>query len=472
MAGGPDQTVAAGSAAEPVSRSGRHPKRFAVMAVVCIALLMASVDQTIVATALKSIQGEMHAPLNWSSWTITVYSLAQILVMPIAGNLSDQYGRKTIFLAAVALFTGASLACGMANDIYMLVTLRGVQAVGGGAFIPSATGIVSDVFGPDRDRATALFTSVFPMGGITGPVLGGVIVANWSWRWIFFINVPLGVLLLILARLIIPNSGPRAVRRVDVAGIALLLCALLPAMFAISVLGSRSAAWWSAVVPASIAATAIGIFIRHSQRESDSVIPIRYLRGNGFGVIHLVNFVSGAAILGFGALIPIYAQTRYAMSPLSAGTLLTARAVGMIAVAGAVAFLLRRTGYRKPMAFGFAVLAVGMTLTAVPPPAGPSSYLWLSCASAVAGVGMGISIPASNNAALHLLPEGAASISGLRGMFRQAGGITGVSITTAIGAHNARPAIVQAEAFVVLAGVLFLLIPLIRRVPEHFGPWS
>ncbi|MBO0833741.1 MAG: MFS transporter, partial [Actinobacteria bacterium] len=130
---------------------------------------MVSVDQTIVATALPSIQRDLHSQVNWSSWTITVYALGQVLVMPLAGKFGDQYGRKKIFLGAVVLFTVASLCCGLANNIYLLIVLRAIQALGGGAFMPSATGIIADRFGSGRDRALGLFSSIFPMGGIVGP---------------------------------------------------------------------------------------------------------------------------------------------------------------------------------------------------------------------------------------------------------------------------------------------------------------
>ena len=124
---------------------------------VSMALFMSSIDQTIVATALPSIQRELHSTINWSSWTITIYALGQVLAMPLAGRISDQYGRKKVFLAAVVLFTVTSLCCGLAQNIYELVLLRALQAIGGGAFMPSATGIVSDHFGRERDRALGMF---------------------------------------------------------------------------------------------------------------------------------------------------------------------------------------------------------------------------------------------------------------------------------------------------------------------------
>jgi len=229
--------------AAPVVRAPDEPaeRRWLIFAIVSLALLMASVDQTIVATALPTLQRDLHGTVNWASWTITIYALGQILVMPLAGRLGDQFGRKRIFVGAAVLFTVASLCCGLANDIYVLVALRAVQAIGGGAFMPSATGIVAEQFGRDRDRALGLFASVFPIGGILGPVLGGVVLTYWSWRGIFLVNVPIGILLVISASLLIPRTERHVRGRLDGLGILLVGTTLLPAMFGVAYLGGPSA---------------------------------------------------------------------------------------------------------------------------------------------------------------------------------------------------------------------------------------
>jgi MFS family permease len=170
------------AAVDPGLAIDSSPRRNVVFAVVSLALFMASVDQTIVATALSTLQHDLHAPINWGGWTITIYALGQIIAMPLAGKISDSYGRKRIFLVAAAVFTVSSLCCGLVTSIYLLVPLRAVQSLGGGAFMPSATGIVSDAFGRDRDRALGMFTSIFPIGGIVGPAIGGLFVQYWSWR--------------------------------------------------------------------------------------------------------------------------------------------------------------------------------------------------------------------------------------------------------------------------------------------------
>jgi len=242
-------------------------RRFLIFGVTAIALFMASIDQTIVSTALGTLQHDLHAAINWVSWTITVYALGQIVAMPVAGALSDIYGRKRLFLGAVILFTVTSLCCGLSTNIYELVVLRMLQALGGGAFMPSATGIVSDQFGADRDRAIGMFTSIFPIGAIVGPILGGVFVTYWSWRGIFLVNVPLGVVLLILAAIVIPGSGRRHQQSLDITGVAELGAGLLGIMLAIGSLGSigslTSERALLAAVPLLAGLTALAAFIRH-----------------------------------------------------------------------------------------------------------------------------------------------------------------------------------------------------------------
>src|SRR6202167_4250345 len=148
----------------PAGRSGPSPHL--VFAVVAIGLFMSSIDSTIVATALPAIHQSLHATINWAGWSITIYSLGMVVTLPIAGQISDQFGRRRVFFCGVALFTIASLACGLSNDIYVLILFRALQAVGGAALQPSAAGVVADHFGKDRDRAIGLFGTVASGGQV------------------------------------------------------------------------------------------------------------------------------------------------------------------------------------------------------------------------------------------------------------------------------------------------------------------
>jgi EmrB/QacA subfamily drug resistance transporter len=446
-------------------------RRNLIFAIVSIGLFMASVDQTIVATALPAIQHELHTQINWSAWTITIYALGQVVAMPMAGKISDMYGRKRVFLISAMVFTAASLCCGFAGNIYLLLLPRAVQALGGGAFMPSATGIVSDHFGAERDRAVGMFTSILPIGGIIGPIIGGIFVSYWSWRGIFLVNVPIGIALIVLVIKFIPANSTRVASRIDARGIALLAVLIMAAMFGVTYLGSGRIPLYSPVFLGceAIAAVAVWMFVRHSKRYKTPFVPYRLLHGRGFGVMNLINLIYGAAALGFAALVPLYAQDRYGIKPLGAGTLLTARAFGMIAVAGLAVMALRRTGYRLPMIAGFVVLAAGLFTMASTPPLSP--YAWLAISAAITGCGMGLSVPASNNASLQLAPDQVAAIAGLRGMFRQSGAIIAVSITTALVARSSHPGIAQAQVFVVFAVLLLAILPLVWLVPDHHGNW-
>ncbi len=458
--------------ADETSSDEPLPRRGLVFFIVSMALFMASVDQTVVATALHAIQTDLGAGIEWTGWAVTIYALGQVLVMPLAGKFSDLYGRKKVFLIGATLFTVASLCCGLASNIYLLVVLRAVQAIGGGAFLPSATGIVADHFGRNRDRALGMFTSIFPIGGIVGPILGGVFVTYWSWRGIFLVNVPIGIVLIILSMIFIPESKRRPSKKIDIYGVVLLGVLILSAMLGITFLGGGGTSILSPgfLVPEAIAIITLWLFVHHARHGSAPFIPMSLLRGRGFGVMNLINFLHGCTALGFGALVPLYALDRFGIPILQAGTLLTARAIGMICVAGLAVLALRRTGYRRPMIIGFTLIATGLVLMSFDPGTIPP-YAWLAIAAGITGIGMGLSMPASNNAILQLAPDQAAGIAGMRGMFRQSGSIMSVSIATAIIARSSDPGAALGHIFLVFAAILVCVLPLVLKVPEHHGEW-
>ena len=457
----------------PTSDSVVRPVRpNAIFVVTGVTLFMASVDMTIVATALQTINHTLHTRLTWAGWTLTAYLLGQAVTMPIAGRVSDQLGRRRVFIGAIILFTTASLLCGMSTSIYQLVALRAVQAIGGGAFMPSATGIVSDHFGANRDRAIGLFTSIFPIGGIVGPVLGGLIIDVWSWRGIFLINVPIGIVLIVAALRIIPASPPTNRQRPDFIGAVQFGGTVLALMVAITDLGEPHASPLGApvVVPLALSLILGTVFLRRAAVHENPIIPLRLLRGREFLIINVVNVAFGACALGAATLIPLYAQERFHISPVRSGTLLTARALGMIAVAGATTFLLRRVGCRLPIAAGFGIASVGFVTIALRA-AGSDPYWWIALGAAFTGVGFGMAAPASNNAILSLAKSDIAAITGLRGMFRQAGGIVCISIITAVVARSHDQGIALGRAFIVLGCAIVAVIPLVFRVPDQREPW-
>jgi EmrB/QacA subfamily drug resistance transporter len=452
----------------------KQPPRRLVFAIVAIALFMSSIDLTIVATALPAIHRGLRASINWVGWTITIYGLAIVVTLPIAGKFSVQFGRRRVFLYGIALFTTASLLCGFANDIYVLICFRALQAIGGGAIQPSAAGLVADHFGKDRDRGIGMFGAVSSGGQVVGPILGGLLVGYLSWRWIFFVNVPIGVVLVALTMKHIPDSRGQAAERTDFVGLLLMAATVLAAIFGITSLGTGKTRIDDPIFlgPELFAIALLGMFVRHTRRAAAPFIEVRLLVGKGFAVMNWVNLLHGVVTFGVASLVPLYAEQRYHLAALSAGTLLTARAIGMIVVGTGAAFALRRTGYRLPMMLGFSVVALGTLLMSVSPRWGVSPYVWLSVSVGIAGLGLGAVNPAASNACLQLAPEQAAAITGLRIMFINLGVIFSVSVTTAILNRSSTPGITQAHVFWAAAAVVFLImVPLVLRVPEHKGGW-
>jgi EmrB/QacA subfamily drug resistance transporter len=445
-------------------------RRWLVFAVVSTALLMSSIDSTIVATALPTMRHELHTSLSSAGWTLTGYTLGQIVMAPLAGNLGDAYGRKPVFVLALVVFTTSSLLCGLVNTIHLLVPLRILRALGGGAFIPSAIGIISETFDDaGRARAVGLTSSILPAGGLIGPVLGAVLIEILSWRWIFFINVPVGLLLLVFAVRVVPRSARKVSRyRPDVVGVALLAALMLSIMAATTMLAGAHAARRQALV-ALLVLVASGIafaLARHSGRIRNPLVPMAFVTGPGFGIINLINLAYGACVLGLATLLPLYGQVRYHLSVLESGTILTVRAVGSIVIATAASFLLERTGYRLPIFIGLSGIALGFGLTALPPPGIPA-LPWLLAATAITGIGFGLSAPAANNAALSLAPDAVGTITGLRGIGRQAGAIVAVSTATSVASLTGNQAIALAAVFGTASGLLLMLLPAIPRIHEE-----
>jgi len=446
-----------------------------MFAVVSVALLMSTLDGTIVATALHALQRGLHASIAWAGWTITAYSLGMVLALSLAGKLTDRYGPRRVFLASVTLFSVASLACGLVNNIYVLVVLRFVQAVGGAGFTPSATRIVVTHFGAARDKAVGLFGSLFTGGALIGPVLGGLIVSAWSWRGVFLVNVPIGAALIPLCLRFVPSDGPRTkerLGRLDLPGVVLLGVGLLTGMIGLTYLGDTPPGWvWPTAGGLTAAVLAFVAFGRHVRRRPDPLIAPRLIHGRGFAAVNVVNVLYGGAGTGLVALIPLYATNRYQIGALGSGALLAAEGIGAVALSIVGAFALRRTGYRMPLYSAAILVAVGMFALAVTPLVLPVP-VWLATAACLIGIGLGWSSPASRNAGLQLVPEQAAPLAALRSTGIQIGSIAAVSVATALIAQSSDPGAAQAWVYAVYAGLILIVGTIVTaRIPEHRGAW-
>lgn len=460
-----------------VLKSSDQPiKRGLVFTIVSLSLLMTTIDSTIVATALETIQRELHTTTNWVGWTITGYAFGYVLMLPLSAKLSKIYGARKIYLLSVAVFTAASLACGTVNSIGALIPLRIIQAAGAAGITPGATAIIVDHFGETRDRYVSLFGSIFPIGVMIGPIFGGLFVTYLTWRDIFFVNIPLGIAVVLLSLRFIPKdfimpNGDKP--KLDLTGLMWLGIAVIAAMYGATYLGHKSSHVLSGtfISMVMISVIAFVLFFRHINKVAVPFVKPRFIYGKGFGIVNGINMIYAGVTSGCISLVPLYVFHRYDISPLSASVMLIAQGAASVIFSTIVTMILRKTGYRLPMAIGASITAVGMVGIALPPYWGMSAFWWMVFATAVIGTGIGILNPPSRNAGLQLAPDESATIAALRSQALQMGSIIVVGIATAIMTDVSDPGIAQAWIYAALGGIYFLGLPVIKGVPEFKGSW-
>jgi EmrB/QacA subfamily drug resistance transporter len=456
-------------------------RRYLIFAAAGLSLFMYSIDSTAVAVAFPNFLQEFGTNVLWAAWTLSIYMVAVTSVMPLMGNLSDSFGRKRVYLLSLLLFTLSSLACGLAPNIYTLVACRFLQGIGGASFLPTAAGIVSDQFPEHRERAIGLFSSIFSIGGIVGPNLGGWIVSRYSWRYIFYINLPIGVGLLVFILLLLDDPAVRSRTDIDLAGAGYFFGAIFCLMLGFNHLAEDLSP--AAVLLASLLALGSGGFIaafaRHERQAVNPILDLTLLQSTPFLAANVYNMMVGAGIFGVVSFLPLYATSVHQLSTLMSGMILTPRSLGVIVSSTVTSFLLKRWGYRGPMVWGLSLMALFTLLLADPR---FQLLRWLGCSWGVAeslallilgtGLGLGIALPASNNACIELLPAKVATITGLRGMFRYVGGAFGICGTTLILHASATPASGFRTTFVAFGLCLVLTLPLVFLMPTGKQGWE
>jgi len=450
-------------------------RRYLIFGSAGLSLLMFSIDSTVVAVAFPHFIKDLDTNVLWAAWTISIYLVAITSVMPLMGKLSDSLGRKPVFLASLILFTTSSLACGLAPNIYSLVVFRFLQGIGGASFLPTAAGIVSDQFPEHRERAIGLFTTIFPIGGIIGPNLGGWIVSQYSWRYIFYINLPIGMGLIPLIMILLKDSTILSRPHIDFVGSAFFFGTILFLMLGLNLIteGFSISSLLLTVLFLTVSFSFLSLFFRHEKKESNPILDMVLLRSKPFLAANLYNMIVGAGVLGIFSFIPFYATSVHKLSALASGMILTPRSLAVIPASAVTSFLLKRWGYRWPMVSGLIIVSLSTILLG-----GEGFQLLrmigyhlgvaeiLAILMMVTGIGIGIALPASNNACIELMPEKVATIVGLRGMFRSVGGAFGISLITMILHLSSTPANGFRTIFIIFGLGLLLTIPLVFLMPK------
>lgn len=365
-----------------------------------LGILLAALDQTVVGTSLFTIASDIGG-FERFAWLFSVYMLATTIVIPIAGKLSDIYGRRPVYLAGMGVFLLGSVLCGTAQTMDQLIAYRAIQGLGGGAIFPVALATIADLYPPsDRGRIGGLFGATFGLASVLGPFIGGGIVDHVHvggidpWRWVFYVNVPIGIAAMSMVAAFFPRLERTREVSIDHLGTAVLTLALLAGLM-VFVLVQEGYAWTAGATLglAALSLAALGAFVLVERRAKDPIIPLHLFRNPIFAVSIAAGLFAGAAMFTVLTFMPTYLQAVVGLSPTNAGTTLIPLSLAMVSAAAGSGFLTKRYGYKVWLLMGFALAAGSYLLLWRLAQMGTSAPVWLAVLELVAlGVGIGFTL--------------------------------------------------------------------------------
>ena len=398
---------------------------------VMLAMFLSSLDQTVVGTAMPRIISDLGGFSHYT-WVTTAYIIASAVTIPITGKMIDMYGRKKFYIGGLVLFILASALCGLSNSMTQIILFRGIQGIGAGIMMANAFTTIGDLFPPaERGKYQGYMSGLFGLSSIIGPTLGGFITDTLSWHWVFFVNVPLGVLVIFLFIFFFPSIKPDNLKhKIDYPGLLALVLAVVPAMLALS-WGGVEYPWNSPqiIVMFIFSAAMSVLFIFIESRSTEPIIPLSLFRNRIIAVSELVIFFTGMGMFGGIIFIPLFFQGVLGLKATTSGNFLTPMMLGMVAGSFISGQMLSRAGghYRIQGAIGIALMGAGLALLSRMTI--DTSYGTAVRNIVITGLGLGITMPLYIIAIQNAVPYnmlGVATSSGA--FFRSIGGSVGLAI--------------------------------------------
>jgi EmrB/QacA subfamily drug resistance transporter len=433
-----------------------------VAGVVVLGAIMSILDTTIVNVALDTLSRDLHSPLSTIQWVSTGYLLSLAMVIPLAGWLSERFGSKRVWIVSVAVFALGSALCGIAWSAGSLIFFRVVQGFGGGLIIPVGMTVLAQTADPRHmGRVMSVIGVPMLLGPVLGPVLGGLIVTNASWQWIFYVNVPIAAVSLVLAaRLLNSEQGRAQVGRLDWFGVALLCPGLAGVVFGLAETETSGGLSGTTAWPPIVAGLGlIALFVRHALSARRPLIDLRLFRSAAFSAAAASVFLLGAALFGAMLVLPLYYQVDRGESALSAGLLLAPQGLGAALAMPFSGRLTDRIGGGRVAVFGIAVMTLAtFPLVGVGP---TSSYAWLALVLLVRGIGLGCSMmPTMASAYAVVRSDQVPGATSVLNTLQRLGGSIGTALLAVVLSDQARAALGSGAAG--SGGLIQTLSPAVR----------
>jgi EmrB/QacA subfamily drug resistance transporter len=407
-----------------------HREILEILSGILLGMMLAALDQMAVGTALPTIAAELHGAEHLS-WIVAAYLLTSTATTPIYGKLSDLYGRRLLLQIAIAIFVVASALCGLTQTMAELIGARALQGLGGGGLICMAQAVIADVVSPrERSRYQAYFASVWAISSVSGPIMGGLFVDYLSWRWVFWINLPIGIGAYVLCQRALRKLAARRIQRpIDYAG-AVLLMSAVTALLLVASWGGTEYAWLSAEIVglALLGLVLLAAFVLRELGAPEPILPLRVFRNAVIRVAAAMSFVVAMAMFAATVFLPIYLQLVAGVSPSASGMLLVPLMTGSVVGGFSAGQLMGRSGrYKRYPIVGLLVASAAFALLATLSAASPASFS-LACMG-VLGIGIGMTMPVTLVAAQNAAdPRDIGTVTSAVAFFRSMGGSFGVAI--------------------------------------------